>query len=255
MSAVDSHILTGAYALHALSEGESAEFERHLAHCAACAEEVREFSETTTRLGLAVTATPPPAMKQAVLTRIADVRQEAPHTPRHGGGRGPGGRTRSRGLGRLGRFTLAACLAAAAAFGGTAVWQHQRAEDASGRAQQAQELNQRLTAVLSAPDAKTKTAALKDGGRATVVVSRQEDRAVFAAADLPRPPEGKVYQLWFDVGGTMRPAGLLASGAGTGTVLMDGSVTDASGMGVTVEPAGGSKAPTSDPVALMGLPA
>jgi hypothetical protein len=32
----DLHTLTGAYALHALSEGEEAAFRRHLAHCATC---------------------------------------------------------------------------------------------------------------------------------------------------------------------------------------------------------------------------
>ncbi|MFE9251742.1 anti-sigma factor domain-containing protein [Streptomyces sp. NPDC007088] len=251
MTAVDSHVLTGAYALHALGDEERAEFERHLAHCASCAEEVREFTETAARLGLAVSVPPPPALREAVLARIADVRQEAPHTARVGR---PRGTRQVRGR-RLGRWALAACLAAAAALGGTAVWQHQRADEARLEAREARDLNARLTAVLSAPDAKARTAGIKGGGRATVVVSRKADGAVFAAAGLPKPPPGKTYQLWFDVGGTMRPAGLLGAGHGSGTVLMDGSVAGASGMGVTVEPAGGSKAPTSDPVALMALPA
>ncbi|NEA43636.1 anti-sigma factor, partial [Streptomyces sp. SID11385] len=116
----------------------------------------------------------------------------------------------------------------------------------------AQDRAARLDAVLSAPDVKVASAPLDAGGRATVVVSRARDGAVFAATGLPTPPAGKVYQLWYDVNGTMRPAGLLPTSSGT--VLMHGSPRTATAMGVTVEPEGGSRAPTSKPVALMALP-
>ncbi|MET7439499.1 zf-HC2 domain-containing protein, partial [Streptomyces sp. NPDC005568] len=58
MSTVDLHTLTGAYALHALSEDERGAFERHAADCEACTEEVRELTETAARLALAVSAVP-----------------------------------------------------------------------------------------------------------------------------------------------------------------------------------------------------
>ena len=54
----DLHTLTGAYAAHALSDGERLAFERHLAACPACAQEVRELTETAARLGTAVAARP-----------------------------------------------------------------------------------------------------------------------------------------------------------------------------------------------------
>lgn len=60
MSTVDLHTLTGAYALGALSEQESAEFTRHLAQCPACYQEVRELQETAARLALAVAEVPRP---------------------------------------------------------------------------------------------------------------------------------------------------------------------------------------------------
>ncbi|NEA43456.1 zf-HC2 domain-containing protein, partial [Streptomyces sp. SID11385] len=78
----DSHLLTGAYALHALEPAEQAAFERHMAHCEACAQEVREFTETATKLGLAAAVNPPPGFKDAVMARIADVRQEPPRPVR-----------------------------------------------------------------------------------------------------------------------------------------------------------------------------
>ncbi|WP_405648357.1 anti-sigma factor domain-containing protein [Streptomyces sp. NBC_00019] len=249
MTATDLHRLTGAYALHALPDGEREVFERHLAGCEACAQETAELAATAARLGLAASVTPSAALREQVLRRITTVRQE-----------GPGGSARS-GSGRkllrarlLSRWTLAACLAAAA-LGGTTVWQHQRAEDALGRAHRAEQGADEIAAVLAAPDARTRAAELAGGATGTVVVSRDLDRAVFLVSGMASPPGGKVYQLWFDDGGAMRSAGLMDPARADQAVLMRGPVDSASGMGITVEPDGGSKQPTSAPLALMTLPA
>ncbi|MET7599213.1 anti-sigma factor [Streptomyces sp. NPDC004082] len=250
MSTVDLHTLTGAYALHALSEDERGAFERHAADCEACTEEVRELTETAARLALAVSAVPRPELRARVLQRITTVRQDAPRTvppPRSA-------RSAARARG-LSRWALAACVATAAALGGTTVWQHDRAQDARQQAQRAEQRTDAVASVLGAPDARTRSAKLADGARGTVVVSKSLDEAVFIASGMAEPPAGKVYQLWFDDAGTMRSAGLMDPGRTTEAVLMEGSVDGASGMGVTVEPAGGSAEPTSSPVALMALPA
>ncbi|TXS34992.1 anti-sigma factor, partial [Streptomyces sp. t39] len=42
---------------------------------------------------------------------------------------------------------------------------------------------------------------------------------------------------------------------GSGAVMMEGPVDGASGMGITLEPAGGSPRPTSAPLAVMDFPA
>ncbi|MFE6000142.1 anti-sigma factor domain-containing protein [Streptomyces sp. NPDC056454] len=247
MSMAELHTLTGAYALHALPEDERREFERHLSDCEACTQEVRELSATAARLGLAVAERPPRELRERVLAEITTVRQEVPS---HGGsGRTGGGRT-----GRWTTYALAACIAAAAAFGGVAVWQNQVAQDARQEANQAQRQSEQLAQVLAAPDAKTSSGELTGGARGTVVVSQQENRAVFLASGMDRPPSGKVYQLWFNDEGTMRSAGLMNPSASDDAVLLDGPVDHASGMGITVEPAGGSAEPTSDPVALMDFP-
>lgn len=250
MSTAELHTLTGAYALHALAPEERTEFERHLEVCPACAQEVRELAATTTRLGLAVAITPPPELKAQVLRRIATERQEPPRVTQESRGAG-GGARRGR---ALSRFALAACLAAAAGLGGVAVWQHQEAQDARARASASQERSQALAAVLAAPDARISTGELTDGATGTVVVSRTQDKAAFIASGMPKPPSGKVYQLWFNDDGTMRDGGLMDPSTTSGSVLMAGSVGAASGMGITVEPAGGSAEPTSDPVALMNFP-
>jgi anti-sigma-K factor RskA len=248
MSTAELHTLTGAYALHALPDEERAAFERHLADCTSCVQEVRELASTAARLGRAMTETPSPRMKDEVLRRIATERQEGPLTARSEKVRGGYGRAATR-------FALAACVAAAAAFGGIAVWQHQEARDAQQQVQAAQTRAEALASVLAAPDAKATTGKVGGGASATVVVSRSRDRAAFVASGMPQPPSGKVYQLWFNDDGTMRPAGLMDPGARTDAVLLEGPLGKASGMGITVEPAGGSAAPTSAPLAVMDFPA
>lgn len=244
MNAADLHTLTGAYVLHALSPDERAEFERHLLLCPACAQEVRELATTVGKLGLAVAVTPPPALKHHVLRRISAERQESPRVSRARRGVSRRGRT-------LSRFVLAACLAAAVAFGGVAAWQHQEARDARADAQRSQRQAEELASVLAAPDASVSSTKLPEGARGTVVVSHSRNKAAFLTSGLPRPPQGKVYQLWFDDGGKMRPAGLMDPAVTDNAVLMDGPVDAAAGMGLTVEPAGGSPQPTTDPLALM----
>ncbi|MET8979970.1 anti-sigma factor [Streptomyces sp. NPDC004539] len=248
MTTTDLHRLTGAYALNALSDEESAAFERHLDGCEACAQETVELRETAARLGLAVAVRPAPEMRTQVLDRITTVRQQTSRTP----GTALPARFGLR-AGTLSRWTLAACLAAVTALGGTAVWQHQQAQDARDRADRATRAASEIAAVLAAPDARTRAAALADGATGTVTVSRGRDRAVFAVSGMAAAPRGKVYQLWFDDHGAMRSAGLMDSG-GRQVLLLKGAVDGASGMGITVEPAGGSERPTSAPVALMDFP-
>ncbi|WP_329274573.1 anti-sigma factor [Streptomyces sp. NBC_01451] len=249
MTTTDLHRLTGAYALHALPDEENTAFERHLAGCEACAQETAELSATAARMGLAVATTPPAGLREQVLHRITTVRQETPGRPAQALAVRSGPRART-----LSRWALAACLAAATALGGTALWQHQRAEDAREEARRATRTTDEIAAVLAAPDARTRAAGLAGGATGTVVVSRGQDRAVFVVSGMSRPPGGKVYQLWFDEGGTMRPAGLMDPGRSDQAVLLRGAVDGASGMGITVEPDGGSKEPTSAPVAVMTFP-
>ncbi|MFD5632780.1 zf-HC2 domain-containing protein, partial [Streptomyces sp. NPDC127077] len=108
MTTADLHTLTGAYALHALDDDERERFERHAADCADCAQEVRELTATAARLGLAVTDSPGPALKDQVMRRITTVRQEAPRTLPLSAPRAAGIRRRRRG-----HWALAAAQGAA----------------------------------------------------------------------------------------------------------------------------------------------
>jgi anti-sigma factor RsiW len=74
----DLHLLTGVYAVDALTDAEVAEFEKHLARCASCAEEARGLRETAARLAMATAVAPPPWMCEQVLAAAARTRQLPP---------------------------------------------------------------------------------------------------------------------------------------------------------------------------------
>ncbi|MFJ1790978.1 anti-sigma factor [Kitasatospora griseola] len=248
MSVADLHTLTGAYAAHALDPAESAEFERHLADCPACAQEVAEFAATLARLGAAQAVLPPAALKERVMAALPGVRQEAPRTaPARGGG----SRTAER-AGGWTRFALATCLAITAGAGALAVQQHRQADRARTRAAAVQQQAESLTSLLTAPDARTATGtAAGGGGVGTVVWSHDRGQAAFLASGMPAPVAGTTYQLWFNDSGTMRSAGLLPSGEGG--LVLSGPLDGATGVGVTVEPAGGSTHPSTAPVMLLSF--
>jgi anti-sigma-K factor RskA len=86
-----------------------------------------------------------------------------------------------------------------------------------------------------------------------VVRSADQGVAMLIGSDLPDLPSGKVYEAWTFDGDTPIAAGTFtASGEETMHVLPAAGV-DTSTVAVTVEPEGGSDAPTSDPVVVVDL--
>lgn len=71
-------------------------------------------------------------------------------------------------------------------------------------------------------------------------------------ANMPATPAGKAYELWLKQGSGMVNAGLMPTGP-SNTVLVQGNAATATGLGITVEPAGGSDIPTLPPVALISF--
>ncbi|MFI0961115.1 anti-sigma factor domain-containing protein [Streptomyces sp. NPDC021080] len=242
-AAEDPHQLIGAYVLHALPASEEASFENHLAGCPACRDEVAELTGVTLRLASAQDATPSPELRRQVLEQIARTRQERlPRTLP----------VRRRAL----RAALAACLALAAALGGIAVWQHTRADEAHAEVTAGKAQASALADLLTARDATISTRRLSGGADISVVSSRSQGRAAFIASDLPRLENDQVYELWYAAkSGDLRPAGLLPGSGGGHAQLLHGSLGDVSAVGITAEPAGGSRQPTSEPLGIVTVPA
>lgn len=248
------HELAAAYALDALGPKELRRFKRHLDRCEPCAYEVRMLSIDTVRLGRAAAAPAPPQMRARVLTVARMTAQEqAPAGARPAAvrpaARPAPARPRSRGVRprlRLTAVAAAFCLGAAVMLG--VAYQRTSAELDRERAAAAA-VNQ----VLAAPDAAARTGSDAQGRGITAVVSTSLHRAVVTTHGLPAAPDGKVYQLWLmgESSSSVRSAGLLPDGGGpvVATALNDRSTAFA----VTLEPDGGSKSPTTTPVAQLAL--
>lgn len=235
----DIHALTGAYVLNAVTETERADFERHLAECESCAEEVRELEATATRLGEAAAEKPPAAVKAAVMARIGDVRQLPPIGDELAV-------RRKRWSTRILGMAAAALLVVSVALG--VVTAQSRQELDAGRQQVAA-----MSALLAADDARLVNGSTPDGLVGTVVVSRKRGEVMLLADKMPAAPEGKTYQVWL-IGGEKRSIGLLTPDNGRAALVAASAIQDAVAIGVTVEPAGGSKQPTTEPVMAMTLP-
>jgi anti-sigma-K factor RskA len=114
-----------------------------------------------------------------------------------------------------------------------------------------------IAAVLSAADALIASAATTAGGTATVVASRSGRSVVFTSAGLPVLPPTSVYELWFIGSAGVRAAGLVPSPpAATPGITLPVLASGLSGddaVGVTVEPAGGTTAPTTTPIVVLTL--
>lgn len=227
----DLHSLSGAYVLDALSEQERADFEVHLRRCATCREEVDSLREVAPLLAETVAVPPPPSLREDVLARARQTRQDPP----------PDEAARVVPLRRARRRWAALAAAAALVVGGGLTWQV--VEQAGTRP---------LEQVASAPDARTWSARTATGGEVTVTRSDEVGRAVLRVSGLPDPGQGHAYQAWLLTDeGALAPAGMVK---GTdGTLLLEGDVTQAKGVGVTLEPASGSPQPTTEPIALVEL--
>jgi anti-sigma-K factor RskA len=223
----DIHALSGAYAVDALDDVERAGFERHLAGCETCQAEVASLREATAAMGDDVVLPPPPELRAAVLEGITRVRPLPPDAPRRHALDTPS--TSRRWL-----PALVAAVVLALVGVGAVVWHPW------------QDSSQDLTAtelVLADPDAQRVSQELPGGGTATVVRSAKEHRAVVVTEDMPAAPAGKVYQLWLQTPEEdMVSAGLMP--AGEDTALLEGNSDDAIGVGISLEPEGGSPQPT-----------
>lgn len=261
---MSEHDLTAAYAVDALTGAEARDAEAHLEGCAACRAELAQLREALA--DLAAPVEPPPAMRARVLAALDDVEQLPPVAPLRalpdpvGGPRSGDDELalrRARRRPRTSRWlpavaaAAAAVLVAAAALGG---WTALRWRD---QAQQAQQAAAAVAQIAAAPDAVT--VAATDGGAgwgsARVVASASLGEAVVVPTGVDPAPRGRTWQLWWVTGEQApRPAGLLSGADGSPEVL-EGAADGATAVAVTLEPAGGSSAPTTTPVAVYPLAA
>ena len=229
----DIHSFGAPYALDALDADERTRFEAHLEHCADCRAELPGFLATANRLGEATGQTPPAELKARLMASISQTAQERPVVTSLAG--------RSRLRRALPRMALAAAAVLTALSIGGYISEHN--QNVNLEAERAAVLT-----VMSSDDAAFDTTALSDGGTVQMVTSKSADKAVILTADLPELSDAHVYQLWTVIGDSPTSAGIIKPGSDT--IVMTGIKT-ADMVAVTVEPAGGSKQPTTKPIATL----
>lgn len=243
----DVHTLAGAYALDALPESERVYFEQHLNACDECRSEVGELLETASRLGSAAAQPPPAGLRDRVLAAVDVTRQLPPAAdPELEQGLATvttlstWQRVRERAL-----VGIAACLAlAVVGLGLVSVNLNRQLDQQSGD----------LVAVLGAPDMRTASLDMGAEGPARFVFSASLDRGVLVGEGMRGVNENQTYELWLIHDGKPVPAGLFRPGDdGTAVAQAAAPVRGADLVAVTIEPAGGSDAPTGSILASAEL--
>lgn len=229
------------YALDAVSEtdrsaivGRLGEADPHTAR--AFARFVADIHETMALVTVGDALTPPPELRERVLLAI-----ETEPVP---GTADDVSRRREQRRRWIARVVLAAAAVVVVGVGTTvAVRQLDRSPTVLTIAQ-----------VLASPDAHTIITEVA-GGTITLSSSEQTNAVVVEMSDVPPPPQGHVYQMWFvPESGPWRSAGTMSATTmpppgGAVIPALDSATT----VTVTVEPGTGSSQPTSTPVVTIPL--
>ena len=252
----DAHLLSGAYVLDALTQPEVDDMEAAMASSEDLRSEVAELTDTAVLLGLAVApAEPPEALRGRLLDLVgvtpqlppqvaqeADEPVEQPHPVESV--RRPGHVVQGpRHWFQRPSSVLAAAAAVLLLLGGGVLVG--RAVEPAPTSSSASE----FASLTSAPDVRHAQRPIAGGGTATVYSSAQQGRSAVVLTGERAAPSGKVLELWRVDGSKITSAGLYQPTDGhTYTMLEGGSLASSERVAITLEPAGGSKQPTTTPV-------
>ncbi|MEO5797869.1 MAG: anti-sigma factor [Gemmatimonadales bacterium] len=247
------HELVEEYVLDLLDDGEKAEFETRLATDAALAQSVAAAREALAASALSTPVLPPPDLKARVMAKaVPHAVEVVPEEARVL--KLPVAR-RSMAPLWLGA-ALAASLVAIVKLSSDLA--NERAASAEARATLAQssiQMQQRDSTIarLTSPEVElvtlVSTGAVKPSIKAYVDTKR--GRMVLAVTSLEAVPTGKTYQLWFiETGKPPMPSVTFETDASGHRILTDVPLPTGpwSVAAITVEPTGGSAAPTSAPI-------
>lgn len=230
-----------AYALGEASD--DAALLEHLQACPRCQRDLRAYAQLGRVLPYAAPAVaPPPALRERIVATVA-----AAAAPSHTAA--PERKRRTSGW-QLPAFGLA--LAAIIAL---LVWNVSLQQQ--NTVQTAQLANSRegwriTVALLNSPD--VQSFALNDGAApAHLWASQQQQVGCLVAENLPPLAEGQVFQVWLTSDGERVSGGTFEAPNGSAWILIhpDEPISNYQSVGVTVEPRGGSPAPTG-PRVLFG---
>ncbi len=227
--------LKEAYVLGALPEEERRELEEFLAQHPERQAEVDELGAFAGLLALTPQEhEPPPELRRSIMSVVES---EA---------RSSSARSEPRFAGLREVFSLQnlGLAAAAVLVIGLFSWNmllQGEVQDLQGRVANLQESPQSRMVALEG------TGGAPQQGHAEVMIL-DDDRAVLMAEDMPRAPEGRTYQIWVIEGDVPEPGGLFEPRGESVAAVVEKPLDEGDVIAVTIEPAGGSQQPTTDPL-------
>lgn len=230
--------LKDAYVLGALPAEERRSFEEYLA---GHPDRQAEIDELGTLAGLLAFSPPEQEPSPGLRDRVMAV-VEAEAEPR---------RVRRRSIfsrltDYLGARSLALGAAAVLLVIGLLSWNvllREDVQDLQGRLQDAQARHQ----VQQSQTIALKGSWAEQGVRAEIA-SIDKNRVILVAENMPQVPADRTCQIWVIHGDDPKPSGLFDPEGNMTATPVTNSIRNADAIAVTVEPAGGSKKPTTDPV-------
>lgn len=235
--------LKDAYVLRALPDDERRAFEEYLMDHPEYQAEIDELSGLAGLLALStVEVEPSPELRRNLMSVVESEARHAQSAPRLASRRSP--LTWLSDIFTAQRFALgAAALAVIGLLSWNLVLQDQ-VSDLSGEIAKTEKAQPQ-------PDA-TETIKLQGSAAtqdASVELVRLEDqRTILVAQNLPPIEQGKTYQLWVIDGDVPKPSSTFKTGGNLISTPVKSSLKGADTVAITIEPAGGSQAPTSTPM-------
>jgi anti-sigma-K factor RskA len=242
--------LLDAYALGALDKRESEELMRHVAGCLGCREELSKSQRTAGLLALSVPIHEAPARVRDRL--IAQARREGIVTHRLPLWQRlrPGWRTTVRAVGLAGVVALAFSAFLQVQMSGLRGDKNDLVQQLTATGAELEQQRQAV-AVLSAADVKKvpmEAATISSRAESVYNWSRANDTGFIVCHNFPPVPAGSVYQVWLTAeSGPAEPVATFVPQDGGCQIPMDMSRLDwrPAGIGISVEPEGGSVRPSS----------
>lgn len=233
--------LLGAYALDAVDPDEALAVEDHLRTCPRCRAEVEEHREVAALLVGGPGSEAPPELWARIAADLGDPPEPVPIEVAFA-------RRRHRPRGLLVGLAAAAVLALLALLGGLVLDQRAQLDDLRASVATGEVGNQ-FRRALESPGSRVVTLAGEDDLTLPAVVEADGDGLLLADA-LPALDGGRTYQLWGTGSAEPISLGLLGDDPDDARFHVEDAFD---GLAVTSEPARGSTAPTTDPVATGAL--